>query len=285
MRVLVTGATGFVGNYVIKELLTRGIEVIATSLDSCADAKKFDWFNDVTYIEKDISLPLPKDMLSFFMKPDRVIHLAWSGLPNYSSMHHIEENLWFNYHFIKNMIDNGLEDITIVGTCAEYGLMEGKAYEEMSTRPVTPYAIAKDSLRRFLEVANVHNLTRIKWVRLFYIYGDGQRRSSILAQLDEAIEKNLMVFNMSGGEQIRDYIKAPVAAKNIVSIAVQNKVKGVINCCSGHPISIRTLVERYILEKNSNIQLHLGRYPYSNSEPLAFWGDTNKMRDAVDGVQ
>jgi dTDP-6-deoxy-L-talose 4-dehydrogenase (NAD+) len=62
---------------------------------------------------------------------------------------------------------------------------------------------------------------------------------------------------------------------------VQSKVTGIINCCSGLPISIRKLVEEYIKEKGSNIKLNLGHYPYATDEPLAFWGDTCKMKMAL----
>jgi hypothetical protein len=66
-------------------------------------------------------------------------------------------------------------------------------------------------------------------------------------------------------------------AKYIVAIALQTSVTGIINCCSGKPVSVRKVVEDYIQSKNSNIRLILGHYPYPDYEPMAFWGNREKL--------
>ena len=86
---------------------------------------------------------------------------------------------------------------------------------------------------------------------------------------------------MSGGEQLRDYLPVEKVAEYIVKISLQDKIGGVINCCSGEPIPIRKLVENYLIEKNKNIKLNLGYYPYPEYEPMAFWGDTNKLNKVI----
>ena len=70
-------------------------------------------------------------------------------------------------------------------------------------------------------------------------------------------------------------------AEYIVKIAMQSKVKGIINCCSGTPISIRRLVENTLEKKQNNIELNLGYYPYPDYEPMAFWGDANKINSVL----
>jgi dTDP-6-deoxy-L-talose 4-dehydrogenase (NAD+) len=82
---------------------------------------------------------------------------------------------------------------------------------------------------------------------------------------------------MSGGEQLRDYLPVSTVASNIVSLSLQQSVEGIINCCSGKPISVRKLAENYIQEKGSKIRLCLGHYPYPDYEPMAFWGDNKKL--------
>jgi len=86
---------------------------------------------------------------------------------------------------------------------------------------------------------------------------------------------------MSCGEQIRDYLPVQKVAENIVNISLQNKIKGVINCCSNRSISVRKIVENRIKEKKSKIKLNLGFYSYSKFEPFAFWGDDTKLNKII----
>jgi dTDP-6-deoxy-L-talose 4-dehydrogenase (NAD+) len=111
------------------------------------------------------------------------------------------------------------------------------------------------------------------------MYGIGQNSNSLIAQLDKAIEEDLDYFNMRGGEQLRDYLPIEKVADNIVTIALQNKTYGIINNCSGSPISVKDFVENYLREKNKKIKLNLGFYPYSKTEPMQFWGDASKMKN------
>ncbi|MCK4859475.1 MAG: NAD-dependent epimerase/dehydratase family protein, partial [Candidatus Omnitrophica bacterium] len=120
-----------------------------------------------------------------------------------------------------------------------------------------------------------------KWIRLFYMYGNGQNPSSLLPQLDNALERGDEIFNMSGGEQLRDYLPVEKVAEYVTKISLQNKVLGVINCCSGKPISIRKLVENHMKNRGKTIKLNLGYYPYSDYEPMAFWGDNTKLNSII----
>jgi nucleoside-diphosphate-sugar epimerase len=277
-RILVTGATGFIGNYVVKELLNNNYKVIATSSDE-KKAKKTSWFSLVKYIPFDLKeFDNTVDYYHYFKKPDVMIHLAWEGLPNYKAAFHINENLPAHYSFLKNCIDHGLIDVAITGTCLEYGMKEGCLSEEMDTNPANAYAIAKDTLRKKLELLQQRKTFQLKWIRLFYMYGTGQSANSVLSQLDKALANKESVFNMSGGEQQRDYLPVEKVAEYIVKIALQNNVTGIINCSSGEPIALKKFVEGHLKQRQQEIQLNLGYYPYSDYEPMRFWGDTEKLK-------
>ncbi len=280
MKILVTGSTGFIGNAVIAELLSQNIAVVATSREE-TKAKKYNWYEKVEYIESDLLALHPKNFYEEFRKPTHVIHLAWEGLPNYKDWFHFERNLPHSYHFLKNLVENGLQNLTVTGTCFEYGMVNGCLHEAMPTNPQNPYGLAKDSLRKYLFFLQQKMSFRLQWVRLFYMYGQGQSEKSILSQLDKALQRGDKVFNMSGGEQLRDYLPVSEVAKRIVQLAIHPTTNGIYNCCSGQPISIRKLVENHLASRQQQIELNLGYYPYPDFEPMAFWGDTTKYNESI----
>src|SRR5260221_4132044 len=276
-KVLVTGATGFVGHYVVKELLRYGYTVIASSANE-QKATKTSWFDKVTYISFDLEqFNQTINYYHFFKQPDLMIHLAWEGLPNYKSSFHLEQNLPRHLNLLTNLIKNGLTDLTVTGTCLEYGMQEGSLKEDMPALASIPYAVAKNELRKSLEALKQQHSFSFKWVRLFYMYGKGQNPNSLLSQLDKALANVEQVFNMSGGQQLRDFLAVEKSTEYIVRIAFQNKVTGLINCCSGEPVTVKEFVENYLKKINQKITLNFGYYPYSDYEPMKFWGDVKKL--------
>src|SRR5687767_2035404 len=199
MKVLVTGATGFIGNHVINKLLEKDCEIIATSLTE-EKAKQLSWFNQVKYVPFDLEkFDNSINYFAQFSQPDLLIHLAWEGLPNYTSSFHLDVNYPRHLAFLTNLIKNGLKDLTVTGTCFEYGMQEGCLSEDMPVFPANSYAIAKDKLRIALEELKDQFDFVLKWVRLFYMYGQGQNPNSLVSQLEKALDAKEKVFNMSGG--------------------------------------------------------------------------------------
>jgi len=279
MKFLVTGATGFVGNHVVTRLLNLGQEVVATAR-SRDKARKFEWFNRVLFIPHEISdtdhdLPI----FNYFEKPNVLIHLAWDGISDVQNQMHLESNLTKHKKFLSDYISSGGKHLLVTGTCLEYGKQSGSLSEDLNTYPTTQYGKAKNDLRRHLEgLQKQNNSFLFQWVRLFYMFGEGQHPKSIIPQLDAAIKKGDALFNMSGGEQTRDYLPVDLVAEYICKIALQDRVTGIINCCSGNPISIKHLVEKYIISKGVSIRMNLGYYPYTSYEPMHFWGDNTKLK-------
>ena len=115
------------------------------------------------------------------------------------------------------------------------------------------------------------------------MYGDGQNKNSLIALLNKAIKKGEKEFNMSGGEQLRDFLHCDQVVSHISKIALQNKINNqIINCCSGEAISVKELVENYLNEKKNKMKLNLGFFPYPKYEPMAFWGDNSKLKELID---
>jgi nucleoside-diphosphate-sugar epimerase len=273
LKVAVTGAGGFIGHHVVTQLEQIGVSpTVVIRSGSTAPTT----LAGHRLVEMDLAVP-PSDAYDQLGEPDVLIHLAWGGLPRYQSPHHRETELPQQRSFLQGLLASGLSTLTVTGTCFEYGMQSGALREDMSTAPVTQYGMAKDELRAALEDLRTARPYRLTWARLFYLRGEGQSPSSLLPQLEAAIAHGDAVFNMSGGEQLRDYLPVQEAARYLVVLALNGRDNGVVNVCSGHPVSVRDLAEAVVRDHGSSIQLNLGHFPYPEYEPMAFWGDRSKL--------
>lgn len=279
MKVLVTGATGFVGRHVVSALLAKGHSVTAVARDA-DKARSLPWFGRVEFISCDLHRDFRPALLGG-PQPAALIHLAWPGLPNYRSFCHIGRNLPADLAFLEAAVEEGVLQIMVAGTCLEYGMQHGPLTEQADTAPTTAYGFAKDALRKSLQFLAQEKPFTLQWMRLFYMYGEGQNPKSLLAQLDRAIDEDAPFFNMSAGDQLRDYLPIQQVAANFV-LALENLVScnGVINCCNGKPISVFDLVSQRCEARSSDIELRRGYYPYPDYEPMAFWGVPSKLNAA-----
>jgi dTDP-6-deoxy-L-talose 4-dehydrogenase (NAD+) len=274
VRIAVTGATGFIGRHVVAELEQRSLSPVLVCRPTSRVLPKLAGHEIVTL---DISDP-PADAFDRMGRPDMLIHLAWGGLPHYHSVHHFEVELQTQYRFLKGLVERGLSSLLVSGTCAEYGMQSGKLSEDIEPRQCNPYGFAKHTLRIQLQFLQQSTPFRLIWARLFYLFGEGQSMNSLLPQLRNAVEQGATSYDMSGGEQLRDYLPVTTAARHLVSLALCSIDAGCVNVCSGTPISIRRLAEEWIKENNWPLELNFGRYPYSEHEPMAFWGDPTRLR-------
>jgi nucleoside-diphosphate-sugar epimerase len=276
MRIALTGSTGFVGRHVLAALANRGLEIVLLVRDASRVAHRRPV---IEIVEGDIRTP--NGLFKKLGSPQVLIHLAWAGLPNYKSLHHFEDELPKQYRFIKSMVEAGLKSVLITGTCFEYGMQSGQLDECLMTQPDNPYAYAKDALRRQLAFLKRDVPFALNWTRLFYMYGEGQSATSLYPALASAVIRGDKVFNMSGGQQLRDYLPVEVVAENIVALALSEQEHGVVNVCSGQPIAVIDLVRGWIDQHGWQIELNPGFYPYPDYEPMAFWGDPSKMHAAL----
>lgn len=189
-----------------------------------------------------------------------------------------EENDGQRPAFLKALVEAGVRQVLVTGTCLEYGARaSGCLSEHTVTAPDVPYALAKDTLHRFLQFLKREQPFVLQWARLFYMHGVGQNPKSLLSLLDTALREGRATFEMSRGEQLRDYLPVTSVAELLARVLEHPEVDGPINICSGEPISVRRLVERHLAEHQASIELKLGVYPYPSYEPLAFWGASEKL--------
>jgi len=278
MKIAVTGASGFVGRHVLQALArTDGIEVIAASRGPAGD-----WLPaGMRHVSLDIAAP-PADAFARLERPDVVMHLAWDGLPNYQALHHFELQLGQQYRFLRGLVDAGLPSLLCTGTCFEYGMQSGELHESLVTDPRNPYGFAKDALRRELEFLQGAGKLQLTWARLFYMHGEGQAPNSLYSQFMAAGLRGDDVFKMSGGEQLRDYLHVSEVASALVALACRTDGAGVVNVCSGRPVSVRALVEGWLATHAWPMKLALGHFPYPTYEPMAFWGSNARLTQCLE---
>lgn len=272
MHVAVTGASGFVGRAVVAQLLARGVSVTAVSrraLSSSAHPQLIPCRLDLAQ--------LPPDPFAALGRPDVLVHLAWDGLPNYAAARHVDEELPRQLDFLTRCAQAGLQRLLVSGTCLEYGMQQGCLAESLPTAPVVAYAQAKDRLRLQLQSLVQRLPLQLCWLRLFYLYGEGQAATSLYAQLRAAVQRGDARFPLSPGDQLRDFQPIDSAAAQIAALTVATPSAPIVNICSGRPLSVVDFVRERLAQWGAQIELDRGVYPYPAYEPHAFWGDRRQL--------
>lgn len=269
MKLIVTGGNGYVGSHVIKVLLDMGHEVLVCDIASDSVDKRAQ-FIDVDIFEE------RKDIYDALGRPDICLHLAWRNGFVHNAPTQMGD-LSAHYRFLTAMIDGGLKHLAVMGSMHEVGYWEGKIDENTPCNPLSQYGIAKDALRRSMTLYSKDHGVILQWLRGFYIYGDDQRNHSIFTKLLEAEKKGQEWFPFTTGKTKYDFITVEELANQIACAITQEEVTGIINCCSGNPISLAEKIEGYIRENNLKIKLDYGKYPDRPYDSPIIYGDASKI--------
>jgi nucleoside-diphosphate-sugar epimerase len=263
MRVAVTGGSGFIGEYVVKSLLAHGhtvLELGRASSNAGAEFVKLDLNDLENFNFKALALT------------EVFIHLAWANLQDFRSETHVNDELPRHLAFFDRAKNHLPRHVIGVGTCLEYGLQSGCLDETMTAIPTLAYAQAKHHFHLSLEECLSPRSSSLTWLRLFYVYGLNKRRKTLFSVMAEAALKGEIHFNMSRGDQIRDFISVTETAEIICRLA-EKPYNGVLNVGSGRPISVRQFAEEQILKNNWKLTPELGEMAVPDYEPLAFWAN------------
>ncbi len=276
-KILVTGANGYIGRHVVQILYDMGLEVIACDICNSKIDKRIDFLN--IDILKESSNP---QLFAMLKNPDNIIHLAWQDGFNHYATSHID-NLTKHFYFLKNMIDSGCKSLSVMGTAHEIGYHEGKINENTPCNPLSYYGIAKNTLRQLIFAYFKDSDVSLKWLRAYYITGDDINNHSVFTKILQAAKDGKKTFPFTKGTNQFDFIDIKELAKQISYASIQNDINGIINVCSGEPISLKHKVEEFVKEKNLNIKFEYGKFPQRKYDSPVVYGDNSKIKMILKG--
>jgi Nucleoside-diphosphate-sugar epimerases len=270
LKILVTGANGYLGKGVVKQLLDDGMHVIATDfrddlIDKRAEIKTADLFH-------------LQDPYSYFSCPDVLLHMAWRDGFVHNSVNHIHD-LPSHYEFIRTMIDGGVKRAAVMGSMHEVGFFEGSINESTPCNPQSLYGISKNALRRLVELKCKECGIVFQWLRGFYIVGNTADGCSIFSKIVQAVRAGNQEFPFTMGLNQFDFLDYDVFCKYIADAVEQSSIDGVINICSGRPEKLSDRVERFIHENQFKIVLKYGAFPDRPYDSKAIWGDDLRIQN------
>lgn len=273
MKILVTGANGYLGSGIVEAILNNGNEVVAVDF-------KTDHVDDRAE-KRTCNLFEIENPYEYFDKPDVLLHLAWrDGFVHYSNAH--IEDLPKHYLFIKNMAEAGCKQIASLGSMHEIGFFEGSINETTPCHPITPYGIGKDALRNLTEMVCKQNSVVFQWLRGYYIVGNSRFGNSIFSKITTtAKEEGKKEFPFTMGQNQYDFVDYDVFAEQVAAAVNQNNINGIINICSGKPEKLADRVERFIKENGYNIKLKYGVFPDRPYDSKAIWADGKKIEEIM----
>lgn len=268
MKILVTGANGYLGQGVVKHILDQGNRVVAADfsvdrVDLRADRRACDLFEI-------------RDPFDFFGRPDVLLHLAWrDGFVHYSDAHITD--LPRHYAFLKRFADSDVKRIAAMGSMHEVGFFEGCIREDTPCRPSSPYGIGKNALRELTEMLCRQKDKGFQWLRGYYIVGNSPCGASIFSKIAAAAAEGKTEFPFTTGQNRYDFLDYEVFCEQVARAVGQDEVTGIIDICSGRPEKLADRVERFIAENGYGIKLKYGAFPDRPYDSKAVWGDGEKI--------
>lgn len=268
MKILVTGANGYLGKGVVNRLCMDGISVVATDFRLEKENIKSE------YMEADLFQI--DDPYEYFGRPDTVLHLAWRDGFVHNSASHLED-LPKHYGFLKKMIESGITKVCVLGSMHEVGFFEGSIDENTPCNPQSLYGVSKNALRNAVKLIADDNAVIFQWIRGFYIVGNTSAGCSVFSKITQAVQEGKKEFPFTKGVNQYDFIDYDEFCVQVAAVVEQKDINGIINCCSGTPMRLAERVEGFIQENAYDIQLQYGAFPDRPYDSKAIWGNNKKI--------
>ena len=273
-KILITGAGGYIGRHVLKNALTiKNAQVSVVDImpiGTPATCYTMDFLKESENPE----------LYTKLGAPDILIHLAWQDGFNHKSDAHFK-NLSAHYQFIKNMVDSGCQNISIMGSMHEIGYHVGEVNNDTPCNPMSLYGIAKNALRQAVLTYVEGKDVSLKWLRAFYITGDDAHNNSIFAKILQMANEGKKTFPFTDGKSRFDFTDVNELAQQIIAASIQTDISGIINVCSGQSTPIKEKVESFIKENHLNISPEYGAFPSRKYDSPEIYGNADLINQIM----
>lgn len=272
MKIAIIGGSSFIGQNLLSFLTKKKYKIISTYTNNSEIKNEFP---GIKWKKLDISKN-KKNFFKFLEFPDILINLSWPDIPDYKTKKHFK-TFYYQKRFNYNLINNGLKNLIVMGTCYEYGKRNGKINESFIAKPIIPYAISKlKLLESILHLKKKRNF-KFTWLRPFFVYGLNKKRKTLFSIIKE-IDKGKQIKISVPGKLNRDFIPIEYLSFVIYKIFKLNRDIGILNVCSGKKKSIKEFIFENLNHKNKINKIDMNGKNPNSFEPLSFWGSTLKLK-------
>lgn len=279
MKILLTGATGFLGSHIAENLISHNVELVLTKRKSSSLENCQSFIRHVDWVETDSAFWVEK-IIEY--KPDIIVHAAWNGVLSIKREDWESQltNIDFMYQLLRIAKKSCIKKFISFGSQAEYGQMDGKISEEYRLKPTTSYGAIKLAVSELLRAFCTEQKINWYWLRLFSIFGERENEnwlipSAINKMLSESNEMDLTLC-----EQKYAYLYVKDFADAITNVVTIDAISGIYNISSNYPITLKDLL--LLIRKNANpeFQLNFGALPYRLNQSMHIEGDSSKFINA-----
>lgn len=276
-KLLITGATGFIGRHALATAVCKGYDVYAvTSREPLPSTNDVKWVFLDLFDHKQIKQKISE------IRPSHLLHFGWYTEPG-KYWTSIENVKWVqaSLELLMAFQQSGGERTVFAGSCAEYDWNYGYYSESVTPlNPSTLYGVCKNSLQRVVTQFSFQTGLNSAWGRIFFLYGPHENPQRLVPSVIHSLLKGNEAI-CSHGEQIRDFLHVQDVADAFVALLDSNNVQGPVNIASGNPVRIREVVMKIASKLRSENLVRLGAIPTSPNDPPLLLADVKRLKNEV----
>lgn len=275
-KVLITGATGFIGRHCLPSLLEVGYEVHAVSSKTSRSKLPNVYWHQADLLDTERVSRLIAEV-----RPTQLLHFAWFTAPG-EYWNSLENLRWVraSLDLLQAFASYGGRRVVMAGTCAEYDWQYGYYSEQVTPLvPATLYGACKHSLQIMLEASARQIGLSAAWGRIFFLYGPHEHPDRLVSSVICSLLKGEPA-RCSHGNQIRDVLYVEDVAEAFVAL-LESSVLGAVNVASGYPVALRDIIYKIAEKLDRKDLIQLGVLPVSVDEPHLLVADVSRLTNEV----